>query len=144
MRPQDHQDRLLAQLRLFEDPHERLGFIQERARKISPLPEEFRTESHRVSGCVTRVWIRCTHTGEACVFEVDSESSMVRGLALLVCEVYSGCSAAEVAEFGSTLVSLAGLDRVVTPTRLHGLSRVQEVIREFARAVTDVPSPSGH
>jgi cysteine desulfuration protein SufE len=142
MTPHDRQNRLVDQLRLFEDPQERLAFIQERARKAPPLAEEFRTEAHRVSGCATRVWIRCTSEGAVCTFEVDSESSMVRGLALLVCEVYSGCAATDITGFTCTLPALAGLDRVVTPTRLHGLSKVQEVIRGFAHSVTADSSPA--
>lgn len=124
----------MARLRLIEDPQERLAYVQERARKAPPLSEEFRTESHRVSGCVTRVWMRCTFAEGVCTYEVDSESSMVRGLALLVCEVYSGCRASDITGFCSTLLQLAGLDRVVTPTRLYGLSRVEELIRQFARS----------
>jgi sulfur transfer protein SufE len=55
---------------------------------------------------------------------------MVRGLAALVAEVYSGCSPEKVAEFSCTLLEDAGLDRIITPTRLQGLAHLQTAIRQ--------------
>lgn len=69
---------------------------------------------------------------------------MVRGLALLVCEVYSDCEAAEIAAFECTLLEEAGLHRSVTPTRLHGLGRLQDSIRSFARRIQEGTVPPSH
>ncbi len=133
MTPSEREARLCAQLLLIEDPLERLAFIQDRARKIAPLPDWFRTDAFRVSGCVTRVWLRCDSQAGRCRFEVDSESNMVRGLALLIAEIYSDCAAADIVAFSSSLSDRLGLARAVSPTRLHGLARIEAKIRRYAQ-----------
>jgi sulfur transfer protein SufE len=65
---------------------------------------------------------------------VYSESSIVHGLASLITEVFSGTPATEAADFESKIIERLGLVRMITPTRLHGLLKLEETIREFARS----------
>jgi cysteine desulfuration protein SufE len=129
------QERIAAHLQLIEDPQERLAFIQDRVRKRAPFSAERRIDALRVPGCTTKVWLHCTSQGGLCIFEVDSESSMVRGLAALISDVYSGAYAEEIAAFNCTVTTVLNLDRFVSPTRLHGLDRLQETIRTHARSL---------
>lgn len=134
MSPADRQQQLVESLLQFEDAQERLAFVQDRVRKRPPLGAEHRTESHRVPGCVTRVWLLPSLHEGRCWFEVDSESQMVRGLAALVVDCFNGATTSEVVCFECSLLEAAGLDRRVTPTRLHGLAQVQAAVKSFARA----------
>jgi cysteine desulfuration protein SufE len=133
--PSQNEDRLVAHLLQIEDALERLAFVQDRVRKRPALSPEHRSDSNRIHGCATKVWLRTDHTGELCHFEVDSESSIVRGLASLVAEVFSGTTATDAAKFESHVVDRAGLSRIVTPTRLHGLAKLEESIRTFAESI---------
>jgi cysteine desulfuration protein SufE len=133
--PSQNEDRLVAHLLQIEDALERLTFVQDRVKKRPPLSPEYRLDSNRIHGCATKVWLREDHAGGICHFEVDSESSIVRGLASLVAEVFSGALATEVASFESRIVERAGLSKIITPTRLHGLLKLEESIHAFAQSI---------
>jgi cysteine desulfuration protein SufE len=132
--PSKNEDQLVAQLSQIEDPLERLTLVQDRVRKSPPLPAEHRSESNRIHGCATKVWLLPECRDGVCRFQVDSESSIVRGLASLITEVFSGAPPADAADFESKIIERLGFARMITPTRLHGLLKLEETIRAFARS----------
>ena len=133
MTPAERQARLAQDLLRLEDPQERLTYVQDRVRRRRPWDAAQRTEDRRIQSCATRVWLAASMEAGLCVFEVDSESAMVRGLATLICEVYSGTAAAAAAEFECRILEETKLEHRITPTRLHGLAELQSKIRAFAR-----------
>jgi cysteine desulfuration protein SufE len=139
--PSQNEDQLVNQLLQVEDSLERLALVQDRVRKTPPLPAQHRCESNRIHGCATKVWILAEHQDGVCRFQADSESSVVRGLASLIAEVFSGTTAAEAAEFESKIIERLGFERMITPTRLHGLAKLEETIRAFARSAKPAEAP---
>jgi cysteine desulfuration protein SufE len=128
------QQQLIARLRIIEDAHERLAAITARGRKWPAPDAAQRTDETRVQGCVSPVWLTATLEEDRCRFRVAAESSLVQGLAALLCELYDGESREEVATVEPELFTELGLDRQLSPTRLNGLANVRRVIREFASA----------
>lgn len=137
--PAQQQESLVQKLLLIEDPQERLAYLIERLRKTPGLPPEKRSESCRIQGCVTKVWLSSELRDGLCLFTVDSESPMVRGLASLIAEVYSLSKPEHAAAYESDVLQAARLERLVTPTRLHGLANLQAAIRAFAAAHSPAP-----
>ncbi|NBV86758.1 MAG: SufE family protein [Verrucomicrobia bacterium] len=134
MLPAENQARLTEALLRIEDPLERLAYTQDRAKRLPPLEEAFRAEAFRIKGCMTKLWLRPQMKADLCFFDVDSESAVVRGLAALYAEVYSGATPAEIAAFDCTILAAIKLESRITPTRLQGLALLQQAIRSFAKA----------
>lgn len=130
----EKQQQLIAKLRIIEDAHERLAAITARGRKWPAPDAAERTDGKRVLGCVSPVWLTATLEDGRCRFRVAAESSLVQGLAALLCELYDGETPEEVAAVEPGLFTELGLDRQLSPTRLNGLANVRRVIREFATA----------
>lgn len=130
----EKQRQLIAKYRIIEDAHERLAAITARGGKWPAPGDGERIEANRVQGCVSPVWLAASLEEGGCRFRVAAESSLVQGLAALLCELYDGAPAGEVAAFEPELLSGLGLDRQLSPTRLNGLANVRRVIREFAAA----------
>lgn len=125
--------RLADDFAVFEDPHERLAAVIDRARKTPALPPAARTAENRVHGCVSVVWLVGELHDDHCHMRCDAESPLVRGLVVFLCEFFTGAPAAEIA--ASDLDPLAALDltRNLSPTRRHGLAAVRNAIRAFAQ-----------
>jgi cysteine desulfuration protein SufE len=117
----------------FEDPHERLGAIVDRAKKIPPLPEGDRTETNRVHGCVSIVWLVGECREGRCYFRSDAASPVVRGLLAFLCEFFSGATAAEIAASDAEPLDALAISRQLTPTRRNGLEAARNAIREYAK-----------
>jgi len=130
----ERQQQLVTRLRIIEDAHERLASITVRGRKWPAPREDERTDAARVQGCASPVWLVAALEDGRCRFRIAAESTLVLGLAALLCELYDGATPTEAATFEPSLLADLGLDRQISPTRLNGLANVRRVIREFALA----------
>lgn len=127
----EKQQSLIADLNLIHDSHERLAAIVSRAAKPS-LPESEKCDRLLVPGCVSRVWLAGSCEGGLCRFRCDADSPLVRGLAGLLCDLYSGASCAEIAAVEPRVWEQCGFTKVLSPTRLNGLAAVRRRIVELA------------
>jgi cysteine desulfuration protein SufE len=57
---------------------------------------------------------------------------MVKGLVSLLCELYSGATPEEILSVETTIWEECGFLKMLSPTRLNGLSAVRERIRQLA------------
>lgn len=128
----DRQREIVDRLRIIEDPQERLSALMSRAKKWpAPAPAQL-TEAYRVRGCQSRVWLVPSIEEGKCHFRMECDAPMVKGLVALMCELYEGATPAEVRGFEPTVVEDLGLAKMISPTRLNGLTAVRARIREFA------------
>ena len=132
MSPAEKQQQLIARYGLIEDFHERLALLVERVRTLAPLPESERCDRNRVQGCASRVWLVAELAGDVCRFKIDADSTLVRGLTALICELYDGASPAAICAHEPTLLEALHLTDHLSPTRRHGLQRVSGAIHNFA------------
>lgn len=130
----EKQQRMIDELALVDDAQERLSLVVDRARRRPPLPEDDRTPAHRVKGCVSQVWLIGEVRSGRCHFRCDADSPLVRGLVLLLCDLYDHAPPAEVVAVEPRLFEELGLTRHLSPTRLNGLRSARATIREFAAA----------
>jgi cysteine desulfuration protein SufE len=126
--------RVLDDLDLLEDPHERLAILVDRAKRIPPLPAEMRVDANRVRGCVSVVWLVGERQGDRCSFRGDAESPVVRALLVFLCDFFNGAPVGEVASSNLEPLDALGLNRNLSPTRRNGLAAARKAIRDFARA----------
>lgn len=130
----ENQTRLIEELSLVDDPQERLSLVVDRARRRPSLPATERTAANRVKGCVSQVWLVGEVREGRCHFRCDADSPIVRGLVLLLCDLYDDATPADVVALEPRLFEELGLTRHLSPTRLNGLRSARATIRDFAAA----------
>lgn len=135
MTVRENERALEEELAVFPDPHERLAHLVRRAGRRTPVPEDSQTDESRVHGCVSRVWLTGRVVDGRCRFQAAADSPMVLGLVGLLCDVYDGAAPADVMSHESDILARVGLDRQISPTRLHGLSQVRARMRSLAAAM---------
>src|SRR5262245_46206629 len=84
----DRLQRVVDDLAVFEDPQDRLAAVVDRAKRIPPLPSTDRTETNRVRGCVSVVWLVSELREGRCYFRSDADSPVVRGLVAFLCDFF--------------------------------------------------------
>ena len=126
------QAELIADLNLIENAQERLAALSSFIPALR-LPEAERDDSQLVPGCVSRVWLESRLDGSGrCQFRCSADSPMVAGLVALLCHLYTDSTPAEAAETEPQIWSECSFHKVLSPTRLNGLTAVRNRIREFA------------
>ncbi len=131
---------ILDELAVLPDPHERLAHLIRRAGRRPALPEAARVQAALVPGCVSQVWLTAALADGRCRFLVAADSPMVHGLMALLCDVYDGAGPLDAAAFASDVIARAGLDRALSPTRLHGLGRARDRIRILSAGLAGNPA----
>jgi cysteine desulfuration protein SufE len=128
------QQELARQLGALRDPQARLGWLVERARARDPLPATLRADDHLVEGCLARLWFVPEYRAGHCHFRCDSESQVMKSVAVLLCEFYSDRTPAEILAHDPGFLRDLGVSQHLTPNRRNGLARVWEKIRAFAES----------
>jgi cysteine desulfuration protein SufE len=130
--PQTNEQAIVTDFLPVRDPHERLALITD-ACAGPGIPDHARMEADLVPGCVSRVWLRRLQDNHALVLEWDAESPLVRGLAGLICRIFQQTDPAQAQHYQSSILITLGLDRQLSPTRLRGLTAMEQRIRDLAR-----------
>ncbi|WOK92595.1 hypothetical protein Cni_G01286 [Canna indica] len=103
--------------------------------RLPPLNPAFKTEEHRVRGCVSQVWVRAFVDPEdaaAVRFEADSDSALTKGLAALLVFGLSGSPAAVIARVPPDFVHLLGIRQSLTPSRNNGFLNMLKLMQQKA------------
>jgi cysteine desulfuration protein SufE len=128
----DKLQHLTDDLAIIDDPHERLGAVVDRAKKLPPLADSERTDAHRVRGCISLVYLVGEFRDGHCSFRCEADGPLVRGLVALLCTFYSGATPADIATFEPDPLEALDLAKNLSPTRRNGLASARVTIRAFA------------
>ncbi len=128
----EKQVEITAQLGALKNGQDRLAFLVDRAKKIPPLAPELRVEENLIPGCLAKLWfVKKFHDGK-CFFNCDSDSLVVKAVAGLLCEFYSGHAPAEVLTHDPEFLAPLGITQHLTPNRRNALGKIWERIKNFA------------
>lgn len=131
MRLDEKQQSLIDDLNIIHDPHERLNAVVMREHAMR-MDEAQKKEANRVPGCVSRVWLHGELVNGRTRFICDAESPMVKGLAALLCELYTDADPAEAAVVEPRVWEACGFTKMLSPTRMNGLANMRLKIRAMA------------
>jgi cysteine desulfuration protein SufE len=137
-------DAIRSDFALLDDWEDRYRYVIELGRAMPQFPEELRSETNKVRGCASQVWlaseVRAPRPGAAPVlhFQGDSDAHIVRGLVAVLLALVNGKTPAEVlAADAKALFTELGLAQHLTPQRSNGFFSMVERIRADARAAAD-------
>ena len=127
----DKQRELIDDLSLIPDIHERLSALTSYAARMK-LDAAHQIDANLVPGCVSRVWLHGNCDGGLTRFDCEADSPMVKALAAVLCDLYSGATPQEAATVETEFWSACQFTKVLTPTRLNGLANMRKRMRELA------------
>ena len=128
------QRELTAALKTLKTAQERLGFVVNRGKEAPPLDSEFKTDAFRVEGCLAKVWFVPEFADGRCRFRADSESAIVKGIAILLCDLCADQAPEEILRSSPAFLEELGITQHLTPNRRNSLAKLWEKIQAFARA----------
>ena len=117
------QQQLSAKLSGFKSAQDRLAYIVGRGRAASPLEPAFRVDANRVQGCLAAVWFVARFEEGRYEFRADSDSAVIKGIAVLLCEFYSGQSPEEIVCTSPAFLADFGITRPTAATASAGFGR---------------------
>jgi cysteine desulfuration protein SufE len=133
-------DEIIENFALLDDWDDRYRYVIELGRMLVPLPEALRTETNKVQGCASQVWLATDvrpngAAGPTLTFVGDSDAHIVRGLIAILFALYSGKGAREILSTDAiALFEKLAMREHLTPQRSNGFRSMVERIRRDAQA----------
>lgn len=120
---------------LLDDWEDRYRYVIELGRELPPMAPELKTDTTKVRGCASQVWLS-TEAGPGTLrFTGDSDAMIVKGLIAILFAIYDGKSAKAILDTDPEQVFRdLGLIEHLTPQRSNGLRSMVERIRADATA----------
>ncbi|MFQ6537507.1 MULTISPECIES: SufE family protein [Aphanothece] len=128
-------DRIVARLASTTDPRRRYEYVLWLAKKLEPLPEEFRNDAFKVKGCVSQVYVVGQLREGKLHWLGDSDAAITKGLLALLIEGLEGLSPEQAATIDPGFIAATGLQASLTPSRANGFLNILRLMQAQAKAL---------
>ncbi|WP_043368670.1 SufE family protein [Cyanobium sp. PCC 7001] len=128
-------DSIVARLAGTSDPRRRYEYVLWLAKKLEPLPEEFRTDTFKVKGCVSQVYVVGELQDGHLHWRGDSDAAITKGLLALLIEGLEGLTPEQAAAIDPAFIAATGLQGSLTPSRANGFLNIMAMMQAQARAL---------
>jgi cysteine desulfuration protein SufE len=129
------QDLIIEEFSDIEDWMDRYAYIIDLGNALPAISEEYKTPSHLIEGCQSRVWLNADLDSEGnIIYTADSDAIIVKGIISLLIEVLSGHTPSEILDSDLYFIDKIGLSEHLSPTRSNGLVAMVKQMRMYALA----------
>ena len=129
-------DQIVDRLKGTADPKRRYEYVLWLAKKLEPLPEEFRNDVFKVKGCVSQVYVVGRLVDGKLHWQGDSDAAITKGLLALLIEGTEGLDPSAMAGIDPVFLSETGLQASLTPSRANGFLNIFKMMQAQASALT--------
>jgi cysteine desulfuration protein SufE len=130
----DIQNEVVDEFSFLEEWDEKYAYLIEMGKKLSPLSEVYKTESNKIKGCQSQVWLNSYLEGDKVIYEADSDATIVKGLVSLLIRVLSGHQADEIVNSKLDFIERIGMSQHLSPSRSNGLASMVKQMKIHALA----------
>ena len=112
-------DQLVDELSPFEDPFDRFAYVIDRAKDLDPLDKQYKIETFLIKGCISQLWVFPSSKDGKCYFQADSDASITKGTAGLLCELYSDETPEDVIALEPDFLAEVGITQHLSPNLIQ-------------------------
>lgn len=129
-------DEIVDIFELLGDWDQRYSYLTEIGETLPTMCEEDKTETNKVKGCMSQVWVVAEKNVNQIIFSGDSDTSIIKGVLALLIQMTNNrrledIERLDVDEFFERLQ----LDEHLSPNRHVGVYAIVELMKQQARDV---------
>ncbi|MEX0323645.1 MAG: SufE family protein [Puniceicoccaceae bacterium] len=129
---EEKRSRIVEEMGYLPDRFERFTYIVDFGKNLPELDESYRTDTFKIDGCQSQLWLVPEFKDGTCSFSADSDSAIVKGIAAMICNYFSGETPEAIMEGDVTFLQEVGVDQHLSSNRRNGLGKLDERIKRFA------------
>lgn len=123
---------IVSKFQRRNDPKKRYEQLLWYAKKLENMPEESKTASNKVNGCVSQVYITADFEDGKVWYKGDSDAQLVKGLVALLIEGLNGLTPNEILAVTPDFIEATGLKMSLTPSRANGFYNIFQTMQKKA------------
>ena len=112
----------------FLDGEERLVHLIDLAKRPTNLPEEMRTDSRKVHGCISQIWVDVGLKDDLVNVYYDSDAMITKGICSVVADCFSGITKQEAKQISKEDFEKLRIKELLSAQRRNGLGSLIETI----------------
>ena len=128
-------DQIVARLAGTADPKRRYEYVLWLAKKLEPLPEDFRHDAFKVKGCVSQVFVVGELVDGKLHWLGDSDAAITKGLLALLIQGLEGLTPEQAVAIDPAFIAATGLQASLTPSRANGFLNILRLMQAQAQAL---------
>ena len=125
---------LVDELSFIEDPYERFAYIIDLGKQHKAVDVAFKKTMFEVEGCTSQLWLVPEYKDSLCYFHCDADAQIVKGIAAVVCDYYSGEAPREIIDNEPEFLAELGITQHLSSSRRNGLGLIRKKIKNFAES----------
>ncbi len=130
-------EKIVARFQKAADPKRRYEQLLWFAKKLDPLPDEYRTPENKVPGCVSQVFVVADLVDGKVVYQADSDAQITKGLVALLIKALNGLTPDEIVTLTPDFIKDTQLDVSLTPSRANGFYNIFKTMQQKAQGLMD-------
>ena len=134
-------EKIVARFQKAADPKRRYEQLLWFAKKLDPLPEEYKTPENKVAGCVSQVFVVADLVDGTVVYQADSDAQITKGLVALLIKALNGLTPTEIVTLTPDFIKDTQLDVSLTPSRANGFYNIFKTMQQRAQELIDGMAP---
>ena len=125
-----------ADFEIIEDWEDRYAYIIDLGREIPDFDTSFKSESNKVNGCASQVWLKLSSEekggSQNLIFKGDSDAMIVKGLIAVIGSIYDGLPLSDIQKV-NPFDKFKELDLLshLSSQRSNGLRSIIQKIHEY-------------
>lgn len=128
------QNNVIEEFADFDDWMDKYALLIDLGNSLPPLEEKYKTESHLIEGCQSRVWLQADYVDGKILFKGESDAVIVKGIVSLLISILSDHTPQEILDADLYFIEKIGLKEHLSPTRSNGLVAMVKQMRMYALA----------
>jgi cysteine desulfuration protein SufE len=111
---------------------DRLEYIIELGRKLTPLESNLKIESFRIHGCASNLWLVPRFQADTLILSADADAFITRGTAYMVLDCLSGERCGTLVKIKREHFAPLGMAELLSVQRQNGLGLLITKIQQYA------------
>ncbi len=133
---------LLDDFALFDNWEDRYRYIIELGQSLASLAENEYSDTYKVHGCASQVWLVSKLENGQLIIRGDSDAHIVKGLIAILIDLYSGQPTQNIlAQDITDIFQQLGLSEHLSAQRSNGFYAMVQRIRKDSEAASSVCNP---
>jgi cysteine desulfuration protein SufE len=125
---------IIDEFALFDSWDDKYEYIIDLGKKLEVLDEQYKTDSNKVRGCQSTVWLAAFYENNIITFRADSDAVIVKGLISMLIRVLSGHTPDEILSAKLGFIQQIGMTSHLAQTRSNGLLSMVRQMKNYALA----------
>jgi cysteine desulfuration protein SufE len=132
----ERQDEIIEEFAMLDAWEDKYEYIIDLGKKLAPMPIDQKTDTTKIKGCQSQVWVHAESQDGLVHLNGDSDAMIVRGLVAMVLRVLDGQRPAEIANADLFFPSQIGMDKHLAATRSNGLAAMIKQVKLYGMALS--------